>query len=138
MIVHGRLEWNKTEQQILQQLNLESGGAVQSALDNAVVRFSEPYCPWDSGTLAQTTRGIGTGEIVYIQEYAQYMYYGMLKTDERGRAYVGFGEKKPITTNIPLNYSRERNALAGPFWFERMVADRRDDLLKEAKSAVGK
>lgn len=123
---------------ILRRLNLESGGAVQAALDNAIVRTTNPYVPMDSGMLAQTVRGMGTGRIEYIMPYAHYLYTGLLRTDEAGRTFVGLGESKPILTGVPLNFSTEKHPLAGPQWFERSKADNKDTWIKEAKAAVGK
>lgn len=131
------LRWDGGTQAVLARLNLESGGAVQAALDNAIVRTCAPYCPFDSGALSQNVRGMGTGEIEYTALYAQYQYYGMLMVGENGSSWVGTGESKHLT-NIPLNYNKEKNPLAGPYWFERAKADHKDDWLKEAKAAVGK
>lgn len=129
-----------SEAEILRRLNLESGGAVQAALDNSIVRTTEQYVPIDSGELAQTVRGMGTGQIEYIMPYAHYLYTGLLRTDEAGRTFVGLGESKPVLTGIPLNFnkSKEKHPLAGPQWFERSKADNKDTWIKEAKAAVGK
>lgn len=132
-----KLKWNGGTQAVLRRLNMESGGAVQAALDNAIVRSSAPYCPFDSGTLSQTVVGVGTGEITYVVPYAQFQYYGMLMVGENGSPWAKLGETKHLT-NIPLNYNKEKNPLAGPHWFERAKADHKDDWLKEAKAAVGK
>lgn len=131
------LTWDDGVMGVLERLNLESGGVVQQALDMAIVRSSEPYTPFDSGMLAHTVVGIGTGEITYIQEYAQYLYYGMLMLAENGSSWAKLGETKQLT-DIPLNYNTEKHALAGPYWFERAKADHKDEWLKEAKAAVGK
>lgn len=129
-----------SEAEILRRLNLESGGAVQAALDNSIVRTTDPYVPMDSGMLAQTVRGMGTGLIEYIQPYAHYLYTGLLRTDEAGRTFVGLGESKPVLTGIPLNFnkSKKKHPLAGPQWFERSKADNKDTWIKEAKAAVEK
>lgn len=127
-----------SEAEILRRLNLESGGAVQAALDNSIVRTTDPYVPMDSGALAQTVRGMGSGQIEYIMPYAHYLYTGLLRTDEAGRTFVGLGESKPVLTGVPLNFNTEKHPLAGPQWFERSKADNKDTWIKEAKAAVGK
>lgn len=126
-----------SQAQILQRLNLESGGKVQAALDNAIVRTTDPYVPMDSGMLSQTVRGMGTGRIEYIAPYAHYLYVGILRTDEAGRTFVGLGESKPILTGRPLNFSTEKHPLAGPQWFERSKAANLETWIREAKAAVG-
>lgn len=127
------------EAEILRRLNLESGGAVQFALDTAIVRTTKPYVPAsESEVLSDTVRGMGTGLIEYIQKYAHYLYIGLLRTDEAGRTFVGLGESKPILTGVPLNFSTEKHPLAGPQWFERSKADNKDTWIREAKGAAGK
>lgn len=54
--------------EILQKRGLESGGRVQQYVDNAVLRFCDPYVPKDTGMLidsgiTHTNIGSGTGKI---------------------------------------------------------------------------
>lgn len=144
MRISGNLTWNRTEQAILSKLNLESGGAVQTALDAAIVKDCAKYTPFDSGTLAQTVSGIGSGLITYNVPYAHYMYYGMVygpnipMFDGAGNL-TGFFSRKGVTkhpTGKELKYNKEKNALAGSFWFERAKADRSEEWLNVAKEAA--
>jgi hypothetical protein len=58
-------------------------------------------------------------------------------TDELGRTWVGEGETKPIIhRDWPLKYDHAQNTLAGPHWFERMIADRKQDVLDMAAAAM--
>ena len=125
---------------LLNEYGIEPGGRVQGAIDQAVIDYSTPYVPASPNhTLefsAQLTTIIGSGEIIWNTPYARYQYYGKVMTDELGRTWVGPGEKKPIVTNRPLNYDQSQNALAGAFWFERMKADRLNDILDVARYAA--
>ena len=124
------------ERATLSRLNLESGGAVQYALDSAIVRTTDPYVPMDTGVLAQTVTGIGTGLIKYNAPYAQYQYYGMAMVAPNGSAWAKLGETKHLSGE-PLHYKPEKHPLAGAFWFERSKADNLETWLTEAKNAVG-
>ena len=130
------LTWNKSQTQILQKLNLESHGLAQKVLDNIIVKDTDPYVPMDTGTLAQTVRGMGTGEITYIQPYAHYQYYGTLYVTEYGAAFAQLGEKKPVNTGIPLNHNKEKHPLAGPFWFEVSKSVNKDKWIQYVQDAV--
>lgn len=121
---------------IMRMAGLEEGGAVQTAVDNAIVRYMHDYWAFDTGTLAEAVRGQGTGELTYYQPYAHYQYYGVLYTDELGRTFVGAGETKPVNTGIPLNYKKDRNPQAGAYPLERMKADHLQDIIEEAHNVA--
>ncbi len=147
MSFNGRLEWNKSEAQILADRNLQSGGAVQRHIDSAVIRHCEPYCPWDTGTLAHSANiatDIGSGEVKYETPYARYQYYGNVMGPnipiKQGGNVVGFFSPKnkiKTLTGEKLNYNTEHSALSGSFWFERMAADHKQDILEEASAVAG-
>ncbi len=125
---------------LLRKFNLEKGGLVQEVIDEKVIDYSIPYCPFDMGTLAYSpyiASVIGSGVVVYPGPYARYLYYGVVVTDENGRVFVGKGEKKPIVTNRLLQYKTDLNPLAGSFWVERMKADHLKDIVQEARNAAG-
>lgn len=137
-------------EKLLARFNLESGGMVQKAIDAAVIRYDIQYVPWDTGTLARgpySVTAIGSGEVVYPGPYAHYMYYGEVYgpnipvfEDDSGEPTRWFSppgrEKHP--TGRPLEYSQEPNPLAGSYWFERMKADHLQDIIEEARRAVGR
>ena len=138
------------EAELLQKLNLESGGKVQQIIDKSVIDYDIPYCPFDTGSLASsayTATVIGSGEVLYPGPYAHYQYYGEvygpnipIKDDNTGEVTGWFsppGQKKHPTGRL-LTYSQDKNPMAGSFWFERMKADHLDDIIEEAKAAVGK
>ena len=135
--------------QLLARFNLESGGKVQQAIDAAVIRYNLPYVPWETGTLAKsayTATDIGSGEVIYPGPYAHYMYYGEVYgpnipifEDDSGEPTRWFsppGQPKSPTGRT-LEYATDVNPMAGSYWFERMKADRLDDIIKEAKANVG-
>jgi hypothetical protein len=148
MMYVGKLDIPSDKKKLLQKMNLEAGGRVQQVIDAAVIRYCIPYVPFENGDLAgspyrETT--IGSGEIKYPGPYAHYMYYGEVYgpnfpifvngsaepiwRSKKGEAKHPMGRK--------LTYRTEKNALAGPFWFERMKADHLNDIIEEAGKAVG-
>ena len=105
--------------------------------------------PADTFTLAKSpyaASDIGSGIIVYPGPYAHYLYMGEVYgpnipifDDSSGiptRFFSRPGEKKK-PTGRPIQYKTDKNALAGPFWAERMKADHIDDIVREAKNAAG-
>lgn len=144
MSIKAEFRWNKSAEQMLRERNLETGGEVQRTIDNAVIRYSEPYVPRQTGTLANSpyTRP-QLGKVIYPGPYARYQYYGEvmgpnIPIRENGQI-VGFfsppNQKKHLTGR-PLHYNGEPQR--GSFWFERMKADHADDILREAQHAADK
>ena len=137
------------EQDLLQALNLQSGGKVQQVIDKAVIDLSLPYCPWDTGTLARSpyiASEIGQGQVIYSGPQARYLYYGAVYgpnipifEDDSGEPTGWWSPpgKKKHPTGKKLTYNTDTNPLAGPFWVDRMKADHLKDIIEEAKSVVG-
>lgn len=139
---------------MLAKRNLEKGGLVQMVVDKAVIDYSIPYCPFDTGILANSPYGVyagnagafGSGKVEYVTPYAHYLYHGQVYgpnipvfEDDSGvptRFYSKPGQKKH-PTGKDLTYKTDQNPLAGPFWVERMKADHMQDIIKEAKDAAG-
>lgn len=139
----------QTPEQIMTRYGLETGGRVQQVIDKTVIDYCLPYVPWDAGALAKSAYGatqIGSGKVIYPGPYAHYMYYGEVygpnvpvyenDTGEPTRFFSLPGQKKH-PTGRSLQYKTDVNPLAGPFWFERMKADRMQDIIQEAKNAAG-
>ena len=134
---------------LLRRHNLQKGGLVQQVLDKTVIDYMLPYTPWDTGTLARDPYShtkIGTGRIVYRAPQARYLYYGEVYgpnipvfEDDTGTPTRWFSPpgRKKHPTGRPLHYSTDINPLAGPFWFERMKADRLPDIIEEVKDVAG-
>lgn len=129
----------------LERRGLTPGGKVQKVVDLAVIRYCDPKVPFDTGTLkhsAITASAIGDGMIVYATPYARYLYYGEVYGPNfpifEGGELAGFrspaGQKKR-PTGRPLTYrgAPER----GAFWFERAMAEHKNDIIEEAATAAG-
>ena len=104
--------------EILQTRGLESGGKVQKFIDSEVLRRCDPYVPMDTGMLKKSGilgTVIGSGKIVYTAPYARKQYYS-----------THFKHKKA-----------NKSGLRGTYWFERMKADQKDDILRGVKRIVG-
>lgn len=142
--IKAEFRWNKSVTAILRRRNLETGGLVQQTIDNAVIRYCEPYVPRQTGTLANSPYTVSEpGRVVYNTPYARYLYYGEvmgpnIPIRENGDI-VGFyspkNQKKELTGR-PLHYNGEPQR--GSFWFERMKADHTEDILREAQHAASK
>ena len=97
---------------------LQDKGKVQAFLDNEVIRLTEPYVPFQSGILKNTPLlSSSLGEVVYNTPYARRQYY-----ENRGNGTDG-------TSN---------GGIRGKLWFERMKADRRDDIIKSVQDFVNR
>lgn len=133
----------------LRRFNLEPGGLVQKVVDKAVIDWSIPYTPFETGILANspyTATDIGSGRVVYNTPYARYLYYGEVYgpnipvyEDDTGtptRYFSPPGQKKH-PTGRELQFKTDINPLAGSFWVRRMAADHMADIVKEAYRAAG-
>lgn len=101
--------------------------AAQKYIDSEVLRLSDPYLPKREGVLRSL--GIlgtvpGSGEVVWNGPYARYLYYGK----------VMVGRAPKIVTNKDLQFSGA--PMRGAFWFERMKADRQNEILDGARKIM--
>lgn len=134
---------------LLAKFNLESGGRVQQFIDKTVIDLSIPYCPFETGLLANSPYNateIGSGLVVYPGPYARYLYFGEVYgpnipifDDDSGEPTGWFSPpgKKKHPTGRNLEYDQTINPLAGSHWVERMVADRKDDIVEGARKIAG-
>ena len=108
----------------------------QQFVDSECIRLMVPYTPMLSGQMMQSaTRGtvIGSGEIKYNSPYVRYQYYGKLMVSSiTGSSYARKGESK-VLTGKDLRYNKSKHPRAGKLWFERMKADRKEQILKGAE-----
>ena len=112
------VSFNFTTDDIMRMAGIQDNGPVQYAIDQAVVEYAKPYWAWDTGNLANSAVGIGTGTITYTADYAHELYYG---TRADGK---------------PINYHHDKNPLAGPYPVERMKADHMNDIVQEVLEVV--
>lgn len=145
-VIKAKFDWNTGD--LLAAYGLEPNGRVQTAIDNAVIRHSIPYCPFQTGTLAKSPYSSSSpGKVVYNTPYARYLYYGIVMgpnipvfDDDSGvptRFFSPPGQKKTVKKPLQyLQYKTDKSPLAGSFWFWRMKADHSQDILKEAKQVA--
>ncbi len=137
MQFNGKLEIKATDI-IKKGRGLQEGGPVQKFIDSEVIRLMAPYTPRQNGLLIDAaTLGtrIGSGEVNQISPYARYQYYGKLMVSSiTGSAWASKGEKK-VLTDIDLKYNGA--PMRGAFWFDRMKADKREDILNGARKLAG-
>jgi hypothetical protein len=101
--------------EILARRGLQAGGAVQQFIDSEVIRYCDPKVPFRTGALkdsALIASVIGEGIVVYATPYARRMYYN---------------------PKFNFNGAPER----GAFWFPRMLAEHKDDILRGAAAIAG-
>lgn len=101
----------KTAEEIKAEHGLEEGGSVQQYIDGAVISYCEPYVPYDTGALKSSPYSFsppGEGRVVYGVDYARKQY----------------------------NENKGGDGLRGARWFERMKADRLDDIVEGAASCA--
>lgn len=131
---------NVSPRELAIRKGLGKGGRVQKFVDSECIKLMAPYTPRQTGLLeGAAARGtvLGEGRIVQSTPYARYLYYGEvygpnIPIQENGQV-VGFRsppQKSP--TGRALQYSTEKNPLAGKMWFERMKADHKEDILRGA------
>lgn len=142
----GKLEDFIDAKEFIKKCGVGENGYVQKAVDAAVIRECTPYVPFDEGILAgsaNTATEIGSGEVIYDQAYARYQYYGEvwgpnIPIVENGEivGYRSPPEKHP--TGRSLQYNTDRNPLAGSYWFDRAMADHKEEVLEEAQHAANR
>lgn len=108
--------------------------------------------PFLNGVLIASVRlqtVIGEGKLVQDTPYARYQYYGKLMVDPitlKGSFYdpkTGRHWSRPGVSKVmdpkgrDLRHNTTRSAMAGPFWFQRMVKDHGQDILLGAAMIAG-
>ena len=145
--ISARLNAQLDPDDILTAYGLEKGGRVQRTIDQKVIDYCQPYVPASPDrTLefsAQISTEIGSGQVIWNTPYAQYQYAGIvygpnIPIIEDGVLMGWFSPpgRPKYPTDRELTYDTEQNPMAGPRWFERMKADRLNDLLDEARRVM--
>lgn len=139
MEFNGKLDIKSTDI-LMKERGLQDTGPVQKFIDSECIRLMAPYTPAKGGILEKSaTLGtkIGSGEINQITPYARFQYYGKVMVSPiTGSPWASKGEKK-ILTDRDLQYDTSKHPLAGKMWFERMIADHKEDILKGARKVAG-
>lgn len=123
-------------EKILRERGLGESNRVQQVLASEVKRQADPYVPMQQGILKNTAQDSEDGsEIVYNQPYAKYQYYGKVMRDANGRAFYG-GAPKHVTDE-DIQYHDDGTGLRGAHWIERMMADKKEEILDTVAREVG-
>ena len=102
------------EKAVIKSRGLGEGGEVQKFIDTQCLQLCEPKVPKDTGALIQSgiiNTVIGSGQVKYSTPYARRWYY--MEANFQG--------------------APER----GTYWFERMKAQYKDQILDGAKKIAG-
>lgn len=137
----------QTTDKMMKVRGLGEKGDVQKFVDAECIRLMVPYTPMLNGDLIDSVvlgSVIGSGELAYNSPYARYQYYGEIYGPnypifENGML-AGFRSPKGIKkqpTGRPLKYNTSKHPKAGKMWFERMKADKKEDILTGAKKIAG-
>lgn len=100
------------------RLGIDPTGPVQKFFTHTCAIHMDKYVPYDTGTLA-TTLQEDTNKVVYIQPYAEIMYYG-------------------VRNGKDINYHTDIHELAGPFWDKRMWSAERKIVTREVQDYFNK
>lgn len=139
---------------LLEKHGLQPGGPVQRTVDGAAMRYMEPYMPRrQAGELAHmmvTATVMGSGEIDTPGPYAHYLHEGIVYVDPKYNCAgwisntpgASFGQwfSRKGSVKVPTNRELKYNGapMRGKKWFDRMKADHKGDILKEAQEVVDK
>lgn len=138
----------KDTDHLLRKFHMEAGGQMQEVIDEKVIEYSIPYCPFDTGTLAYSpyiASMIGSGRVVYPGPYAHYLYHGEIYgpnipvfDDDSGEPTRFFSPKnrKKYPTGRPLRFSPDKNPNAQAHWAEVAKANHMNAILEEARKAA--
>lgn len=147
--ITARLDLNIEPGDLLARYGLERGGRVQKTIDQTVIDYCKPYVPASPDrTLefsAQAATDVGSGQVIWDTPYAHYQYMGIVYgpnipiLEPESGVLLGFFSPPGLPkhpTDRALTYDTSQNPLAGSHWFERMKADRLNDILDEARRAM--
>ncbi len=113
-------------ERILEEKGFGENGAVQMAVDEAVIEYCLDYCPWDTGELANSPYmfDIGKGKITYSA------------VGEDGYNYASRQYYLHGIDDVPTGEYHNQNGRRGAYWAERMALDRMNDIVQRAKEAM--
>lgn len=123
---------------LLKKYGLQEGGPVQKLVDSEAMRYMSDYMPRrQAGELEHMmilSTVIGSGQIDIPGPYAHYLHEGILYVSPTtGSAWAKKDEIK-VPTDRLLTYAGA--PMRGKKFFDRMKADHKDDILKDAQALV--
>ena len=123
---------------LMKKYGLQEGGPVQKLVDSEAMRYMSDYMPRrQAGELEHMmilSTVIGSGQIDIPGPYAHYLHEGILYVSPTtGSAWAKKDEIK-VPTDRLLTYAGA--PMRGKKFFDRMKADHKDDILKDAQALV--
>ena len=123
---------------LLKKYGLQEGGPVQKLVDSEAMRYMSDYMPRrQAGELEHMmilSTVICSGQIDIPGPYAHYLHEGILYVSPTtGSAWAKKDEIK-VPTDRLLTYAGA--PMRGKKFFDRMKADHKDDILKDAQALV--
>lgn len=121
----------KPTSQLILDLGLEPNGEIHQWFTDTCALHMDKYVPYRHGDLARSVvlpsgeinRGnVFENAIVYNQEYASYVYYGMRRDG----------------SHVIKNYTTDVHEQAGPYWDERMWSAEKQEVVKEVQNYFNK
>lgn len=145
MITTYKVDFKRAEE-ILRERGLLPGGTIQKYFTNEVIRISDPYVPFDSGTLKnQILIAPDATYYDYISPYARYHWYGKLMVDpitKKGAFFkpgYGYWSRPGVPkelTNIPLEYKGGKKR--GPKWTDKAWEYNQDQVISNLERKLNK
>lgn len=127
----------KTNGKLIQERGLQPYGRTQKFIDQECIRLMDPYTPRLNGVLIKSAilgTKIGSGIVNQNAPYSRYHYYGKLMVSSTTGSAWSHGESK-VLTEKDMKYNGE--PMRGPYWFERMKADKKEQILRGAQKIAG-
>lgn len=138
----------KPVNQILKDLGVTPDGDVQAQLTRMVDKHMTDYMPFRAGVMAtKEKRIVSNTEIEVAAPQAVMLYYGVVMVDPVTGA-AGFltpngwrSRTKPphvpkVKGDRTFNYYKGKNPKAGPFWDERMIAEKGDVIAADLQNYI--
>lgn len=114
----------------------------QRAIDSSVLRFSEPFLPFQSGALRNsgiTGTKVGSGRVRWTAPYAHYLYEGKVMGPNvpihEGGQLVGFFSPRAPKTYTGKELQFHGAPKRGARWFDRMKRVHTTDIVEAANRA---
>lgn len=120
-------ECNFNLQDCIKTLGLNEKGRVQQAVSEAVLKLSDPYVPFNEGTLLASGHIENGTDIVWDTPYARYMWNGIVYEDpelhcagfQTENGWRSRKDVQKVPTDRELQYYN--GSLRGKRWVERMM-----------------
>lgn len=109
---------------ILSKRKLEPNGEAQRFMTSEIKRLSDPYTPFRDGGLKDKQCVVTANQIQYNSPYARAMWHGKV---------MAGNPRKPTNKNISFSGAPKR----GKEWTNRMMADRRKDVVNAVAKFIG-